>query len=93
MVDIKLDSRYSISADPRQWILMQDERPFWFFPNLRDLLNDYVLLCVKEGDSKNVEELKEALKNTTQSVSHSLNIYQKTLSKAKLPLVTKGRIL
>lgn len=75
-VNISLDSRYTISSDKHQWILLQDNRPFWFFQNLENLLNEYLRLKIKESDIKTIQELIEYKKTQQEALCRVLTSIQ-----------------
>ncbi|MCK5624223.1 hypothetical protein KAI04_00080 [Candidatus Pacearchaeota archaeon] len=68
---IKLDQRYSFSADKFQWILLKDDRPFWFFENLECLLKNYVSLKIKDFNAQDINNLIESI-NKQQELLHKL---------------------
>ena len=75
-VNIPLDSRYAISSDKHQWILFQDNRPFWFFQNLENLLNEYLRLKIKGSDIKTIQELIEYQKTQQEALCRVLTSIQ-----------------
>lgn len=87
MVQINLDSKYAITSDPRQWILLNDGRPFWFFSSLEELLHSYLDLKARDSPAKLIHSLIDT-QNKQQERLHSLLT---TLDfKAKLPILARG---
>ncbi len=88
MIQINLDSKYSITADKFQWILMKEDRPLWFFTNLESLLNDYLNLKIKEKNIKTINGLSQAYKTQQEHLHKVLTTFN---SKHKLPFLASGK--
>lgn len=73
MVHIKLDSIYSISSDTLNWILLEKERPHWFFQNLVSLLKAYVELKSRGSNAKEVAQLINYQKQLLERVVQVVN--------------------
>ena len=88
MVHISLDSRYALSSDVHQWIILQDGRPKWFYPTLYDLLNDWLLNeKPKLSEATTVSGLLEYLKQQQERLYTLLTSFD---FRGKLPILVSG---
>ena len=87
MVHINFDSRYAITSDKFQWVLLKDGRPFWFFQNLENLLKSYLSLKIKGCNAKTMNELIECGKQQQEALHSLLTSFN---FRSKLPILASG---
>lgn len=73
MINIKLDSRYSITSDKNQWILNEDNRSMWFFQDLNKLIIAYFNLKSRKSSVRELAQLENYQKSLSTRLLHLLN--------------------
>ena len=79
-VNIQLDSRYSITADHLQWVLLLDQRPHWFFPDLVYLLKEYLNVKSRECNVREATQLIHYQTQLLERLMQCINTNFKQLS-------------
>lgn len=90
VVNIPLDSRYGITADHHQWILLLDQRPHWFFPDLLSLLQSYLEVKFRDCNVRDIQQLIHYQNQLTERLIQTPNTHLKQTAEAKLPLIKNG---
>jgi len=74
-MNIRLDSRYCISSDKYQFILMLDDRPNKFFVKLEDLIKEYLNMKMRTSEARKLEHLKNYIENVKKQLCEVLQAY------------------
>jgi len=85
MVEIKLDSTYTVSSDSLQFILLKGNKPYKFAPEIKDLLYTYIDIKQRGSEARDIHNLiktTERAKSTlTQALAGLQNASQTQLNK------------
>jgi len=87
-MDIKINSKYSLTSDTHNWIISRDGKQQWFYSSLYDALWDaYFNEIPKQSKATNDIELISFLKNSAEKLWRTLNTIQKEGLKSKKPII------
>jgi len=85
-LNIKLNSKYAIQGDDKQWILAKFDgksyRFVGFYDDLAILLTNYIKVCGRNSDCKTLQELMEYMKTIQNSLQQAIPPYKMTIERA-----------
>ena len=76
MVNIKLDSHWSLTSDSRQWILNLDERAQTFHSTLDNAITSYFGRKIRGSDSRSISGLLEYHKHILTTLNQVLTPFK-----------------
>ncbi len=88
MTVIKLTSKYSLTSDAHNWIVMKDGVWNWYYSTLYDALYDvYFNEDIKRSRASNDVELINVLKKSAEGLYKALKAIQENGTKGKNPII------
>ena len=76
MVNIKLDSKITLTSDCRNWILSSNGKAFGFFGTLSPALQSYLDMKLKDSDCTSIQALLTRQKLIVDSLNQVLAVSQ-----------------
>lgn len=84
MVNISLDSTWSLVSDSNNWMLVSDGRAEKFYQSLEGALKGYINIKQKGSNAQRFEDLVQFTKNLKKSLSEALMQLSTTLCEEKV---------
>jgi len=76
MVNIKLDSRWSLTSDSKQWILNLDEKAQTFHTSLESAIQSYFERRIRGSDARTISGLLEYHKRCIEGLNRVLTLFK-----------------
>ena len=72
MVNIKLDSQWSLLSDKHNWTLAKDGKATWFFSTVGTALQEYIDQKLRDSESRDINTLLLRQKQIVDGLNRAL---------------------